>query len=202
MNKFEMTQFLCAMRNEREAIHYELEDNGGEYTSSVLSREQKLASLREMFKQEGGIDAIGRYMKEGQDKVQNWKNEKAYAERHLKIEESNLADDLELINEALEAEDIQQAKGKFGYSFTSHVSVTTKADNKMIKELFYGAVEQVIRESGVVPEDITFSLSASSSLLPEGADKPQWYNTTSRGKATFRKPRKEQKEDDLVSDEF
>ena len=187
------------MRSERDALHYELEENGGEITDNVLTREEKIANLRELFKQEGGVDAAGRYLKEGQDKVQGWKDEKAFAERHLKAEENKLADDLELINEALEQEDIQQIKGKYGYSFTSHISVTTKADNKMIKEKFYDAVEQVVRESGVVPEDITFTLSASSSLLPEGAEKPEWYNTTSRGKATFRKPRKSE---DLTTDEF
>lgn len=200
MNKNEMMQFLHAMRDEKMAMHYELDENGGEVTSSVLSREQKIEGLRQLFKAEGGIDAMGRYMKEAQDKVQCLKDEKAYVERHLKIEEANLADDLELINEALEQEDIQQARGRFGYSFTSHTSVTTKVDNKMIKERFYASVEKVIRESGILPCDITFSLSASSSLLPQGAKRPEWYNTISRGKATFRKPRKS--EDDLANDVF
>ena len=200
MRYFDMKTFLLTLRNERDALHYELEDNGGEVTDSVLSREDKIANLREIFKQEGGIDAVGRYMKEGQDKIQSWKDEKAYAERHLKAEESKLADDLEMINEALEQEDIQQAKGKYGYSFTPHTSVITKADNKMIKERFYNAVEKVVRESGVVPKDITFTLSASSSLLSEGAEKPEWYNTISKGRATFRKPRKT--EDNWEQDEF
>lgn len=200
MNHFDMKNFLLRMKAEREMLHYRLDENGGEVTGEILSREEKIANLRELFKQEGGIDAAGRYLKAGQANVQMWKDEKAYAERHLKAEEESLAEDLELINEALEAEDIDKIKGKAGYSFTQHMSVTTKADNKMIKERFHSAVEQIVRESGVIPEDITISLSASSSLLPEGAEKPEWYNTTTRGKAAFRKPRTD--DSDLTSDEF
>lgn len=201
MKHFELKGFLSAIAMERERMHWELEDSEGEVTETVLSQEEKVNALRELFRTEGGIDAVGRYVKESQARVQARKEEKAYAERHLKIEEEDLADFLWLVNEALEQEDLDKVKGKFGYSFTAHTSVTTKADNKMIKELFHEKVMAVIRESGVVPEDITITLSASSSLLPEGAEKPQWYNTTTRGKAKFLKPRK-QVQEDLSSDEF
>jgi hypothetical protein len=56
--------------------------------------------------------------------------------------------------------------------------------------MYYKEVEKVIRESGVVPEHITFTLSASSTLLKEGEEMPDYLVTTSRARATYRKPRK------------
>ena len=48
---------------------------------------------------------------------------------------------------------------------------------------------KAIREAHVCPEHITFTLSASSSLLKEGEDMPDYFTTTSKSRATFRKPR-------------
>lgn len=195
-----MRDFLFALQRERQMLHWDLEDSEGEVTESVITREAKIAQLRAIFKSEGGIDAIGRYVKMGQDMVQARKDEKAYAEKHLKIEEEEQAKLLELVNEALEEEDLANVKGDFGYSFTQHISTTTKVDGKLIKERFYDKVEKLIRESGVVPDDVTFSLSASISRLPEGAEKPEWYNTISVGKATFRKPRKVDEDEFKIND--
>lgn len=181
-------------------IHWELEENGGEVTEEVLSMEEKVKTLVEIFKSEGGVDAVGRYVKYGQDKVASRRAEKEYAERHLKAEEEEQAKFLELVDKALHEAGLDKAKGDFGYSFTQHTSVTTKVDNKRIKELFHEKAEAVLRNSGVIPEDVTISLSASVSRLPEGTEKPEWYNTTSVGKATFRKPRKA--DDHEVKDEF
>ena len=50
----------------------------------------------------------------------------------------------------------------------SHIASSTKPDTKLIKELFYKDVEKAIRDAKVCPDHITFTLSASSSLLKEG----------------------------------
>lgn len=200
MNYREMRDFLFALQRERQMLHWDLEDSEGEVTESVMTREEKIAQLRAIFKSEGGIDAVGRYVKMGQDMIQARKDEKAYAEKHLKIEEDQQAIFLELVNEALEEEDLEKVKGDYGYSFSQHISTTTKVDSKLLKEKFYDKVERLIRTSGIVPEDVTFSLSASVSKLPEGADRPEWYNTVSVGKATFRKPKKADDEEFKIND--
>jgi hypothetical protein len=81
-------------------------------------------------------------------------------------------------------------KGDFGYSFAQHVASSTKPDTKLIRELFYEDVERAIREANVCPEHITFTLSASSSKLKEGEPMPDYFTTTTRARATYRKPRK------------
>lgn len=198
----EMEMFLMRLAWEREMLHLSLEEAEGEVTEDVLTQQDKIDRLVEIFKSEGGADAVGRYTKYSQDKIASRKAEKEYAERHLKIEEDQHAIFLELVNKALEKADVDKIKGHYGYSFTSHTSVTTKVDTKMLKDRFYDKVERVVRASGVIPDDVTFSLSASVSRLPEGAEKPEWYNTTSVGKATFRKPRKAEDKEEFNFTEF
>ena len=195
--------FLLRMAREREMLHWTLEESEGELTEEALSQQEIIDSLVEMFKSEGGADAVGRYAKRCQDDIASRKAEKEYAERHLRADEDSYARFLELVNKALEMAEMDKIKGDFGYSFTSHTSVTTKVDGKVLKERFFDKVEKVVRESGVIPNDVTFSLSASISRLQEGAEVPEWYNTTTVGKATFRKPRKakdEQKEEFILND--
>lgn len=173
-----------------------LEESEGEVTEAILTQQEIIDTLAEVFESEGGIDAVGRYVKQSQDSIAARKAEKEYAERHLRAEEKDLATFLECIDFALQKAQKDKVKGQYGYSFTQHTSVSTKADNKMIKELFHDKVAEAIK--GLVPKDITFTLSASVSKLSEGEERPEWYNTTSVGKATFRKPKKAEN----VEDEF
>lgn len=195
MTRYEVEMFLSRLMQERMLQESMLEENGGEMTESVLTQQEIIDNLAEAFESDGGIDAVGRYVKQSQDSIAARKAEKEYAERHLRAEENNLATFLECVDYALQKSQKDKVKGQYGYSFTQHTSVSTKPDNKVIKELFFDKVEKVIRDSGVVPDDITFSLSASATRLAEGAKKPEWYNTTSVGKAVFRKPRKSQIEE-------
>lgn len=192
----EMEMFLMRLAREREMLHWALEESEGEVTDEILSYQEKVDTLAEIFKSEGGADAVGRYTKYSQDKIAARKAEKEYVERHLKADEESHALFLELVNKALEKAELDKIKGHYGYSFSSHTSVTTKVDTKVLKEKFFDRVEQVVRASGVIPDDVTISLSASVSRLPEGAERPEWYNTTSVGKATFRKPRKASEQDE------
>lgn len=188
------------LAQERMVLHTSLDESEGEITQDILSQQEIIDTLSEIFESEGGIDAVGRYVKQSQDAIADRKAEKEYADRHLKAEENELAKFLVLVDLALRQSQKDKIKGSYGYSFSQHVSVSTKADNKMIKEMFYDKVSEAIK--GVVPDDITFTLSASVSRLPEGAEKPEWYNTTSISKAIFRKPRKPQNEEEFTSSDF
>lgn len=196
MTRYEVEMFLTRLMQERMLQEAMLEESEGEVTEAILTQQEIIDKLAEIFESEGGIDAVGRYVKQSQDSIAARKAEKEYAERHLRAEEKDLATFLECVDFALQKAQKDKVKGQYGYSFTQHTSVSTKADNKMIKELFYDKVADAIK--GLVPKDITFTLSASVSKLSEGEDRPEWYNTTSVGKATFRKPKKAEN----VEDEF
>jgi hypothetical protein len=121
--------------------------------------------------------------------IEQYKNEQEYLKRQQRKCENFREDILECIDIALRALGKDKLKGDFGYSFTQHIASSTKPDQKLIRELFYKDVEKAIREAHVCPEHITFTLSASCNLLKEGEDMPDYFTTTSKSRATFRKPR-------------
>jgi hypothetical protein len=158
MTRYEVEMFLTRLMQERMLQEAMLEESEGEVTEAILTQQEIIDKLAEIFESEGGIDAVGRYVKQSQDSIAARKAEKEYAERHLRAEEKDLATFLECVDFALQKAQKDKVKGQYGYSFTQHTSVSTKADNKMIKELFYDKVADAIK--GLVPKDITFTLSA------------------------------------------
>ena len=165
------------------------EENGGEITEETSHMEEiKEATL--FMLENGGVDQLGRVLNSVKAQIDQYKAEQDFLKRQQKKIESFQDDILESINIAMEALGADKVKGDFGYSFTQHVASSTKPDTKLIKELFYEDVERAIRAANVCPEHITFTLSASSSKLKEGEEMPDYFTTTSRGRATFRKPRK------------
>jgi hypothetical protein len=183
------------------ALNSELEENGGEVTESIAYKEKALASIRYMLKN-GGIDHLARLLNSVEADINGYKAEQDYLKRQQKKSENFREDILECINIALEESGEDKVKGDFGYSFTQHVASSTKPDTKLIKELFYKDVEKAIRDAKVCPDHITFTLSASCNLLKEGEDMPDYFTTTSRARATYRKPSKKVDEDEFSQNEF
>lgn len=194
----ETRQALYELKRIQFQLNNEYEENGGEVTESTLYKEELIAAIRFMLNNGGGIDGLGRLLNSVKADIDQYKAEIEFLKRQQKKSESFQDDILECINMAMEEMDEEKMKGSFGYSFTQHVASSTKPDTKLIKELFYDDVEKAIREAGVCPEHITFTLSASSSKLKEGEEMPDYFVTTSRGRATYRKPRKA----DDTPDEF
>lgn len=183
------------------ALNSELEENGGEVTESIAYKEKTLASIRYMLKN-GGVDHLARLLNSVDADINGYKAEQDYLKRQQKKSENFREDILECINIALEESGEDKVKGDFGYSFTQHVASSTKPDTKLIKELFYKDVEKAIRDAKVCPDHITFTLSASCNLLKEGEDMPDYFTTTSRARATYRKPSKKVDEDEFSENEF
>jgi hypothetical protein len=150
----------------------------------------------------GGIDHLARLLNSVEADINGYKAEQDYLKRQQKKSENFREDILECINIALEESGEDKVKGDFGYSFTQHVASSTKPDTKLIKELFYKDVEKAIRDAKVCPDHITFTLSASCNLLKEGEDMPDYFTTTSRARATYRKPSKKVDEDEFSQNEF
>jgi hypothetical protein len=147
----------------------------------------------------GGVDQLARLLNSVKADIDQYKEEQKFLKRQQEKQENFQEDILECINIAMEELGEEKVKGDFGYSFAQHVSSSTKPDTKLIKELFYKDVEKAIREARVCPDHITFTLSASSTLLKEGEDMPDYFTTTSRARATYRKPLKKE---DNTKEEF
>lgn len=180
------------------ALNNEYEENGGEVTESTISKEEMIDTIKYML-ENGGTDKLARLLNSVKSDIEQYKDEQAFLKRQQVKCENFQEDILECTDIALRALGKDKMKGDFGYSFSQHVSSSTKPDQKLIRELFYKDVERAIREANVCPEHITFTLSASSSLLKEGEEMPDYFTTTSRSRATFRKPIKKE---DNTPEEF
>lgn len=201
MKTKEIRDAIFLLKMEKFRLQEEYEENGGEVTEVTLERECAIENLKKILT-DGGIDSLGRLIRSAQDDVQAYKNEKRHIDNQIKRTEGFIDFLLELTNEAMKECGIEAKKGNLGYSFKQHISTTTKADNKRIKELFYQKALDAIRSTDI-PADITITLSASSSSLPEGAELPEWYSVTSVGRATFRKPRVDKPgEDEFDTNDF
>ena len=86
---------------------------------------------------------------------------------------------------------MEEIKGANGYKFQVTTSIKTEVDKEILKELFLDKVEKKLRggKNPVIPADVTFSLGASVSLVPEGAVLPSYYKRTSSPSCKFSKPR-------------
>ena len=95
-----------------------------------------------------------------------------------------------LVNKALKAIGEEKVKGTF-YSFTATTSETTSVDKDALNKKYLEAVEKKLRggKRPVIPVDVTFSLGASISKVPEDAEIPAYYIHSSKPSAKFGKPR-------------
>lgn len=201
MRPREIQDALHRLREEKFRLESEYEENGGEVTEATMSREQAIADIKTLLMSKDGIDSLGRLIRSNTDDIQGYRDEKKHLDSQIKRIEGYNEWLLGLVNGILEESDEDVVKGNLGYSFTQHTSVTTKVDNKMIRERFHEKALDAIRSAGI-PADVTISLSASISSLPEGSELPEWYSISSVGKATFRKPRKAKEEDEFNVNNF
>lgn len=202
MTPREINEILRRLQEEKWRLQQELEEGEGEVTELVLTREQAIADLKKLLLSPEGVDSLGRLIRSNKDDIETFKGEKQAVETKIKKTEGYNDWLLELVDECLKECECDKASGKLGYSFTQHTSVTTEVDKKMLKDMFYEKALEAIRATDI-PQDVTITLSASVSLLPEGSERPKWYNTTSIGRATPRmpkKPKEPKKEEFTVSD--
>lgn len=202
MTPREINETLRRLQEEKWRLQQELEENEGEVTESVLTREQAIKDIKALILSPEGVDSLGRLIRSNKDDIETFKGEKKAVETKIKKTEGYNDWLLELVDECLKECECDKASGKLGYSFTQHTSVTTEVDKKMLKDMFYEKALEAIRATDI-PQDVTITLSASVSLLPEGSERPEWYNTTTIGRATPRmpkKPKEPKKEEFTVSD--
>lgn len=180
------------------ALNNEYEQNEGEVTQSTIDKEEMINTIKFTLAN-GGTDKLARVLNSVDADIEQYKNEQKYLKRQQEKCENFREDILECIDIALRALGKEKLKGDFGYSFTQHITSSTKPDQKLIRELYYKDVEKAIRDAKVCPDHITFTLSASCNLLKEGEEMPDYFMTTSKSRATFRKPLKKE---DNTPEEF
>lgn len=185
----DIREALYRLKHIQFTLNNTYEENGGEVTEETSSMEEMKGAILYMM-ENGGVDHLARLLNSVKADIDQYKAEQDFLKRQQKKSENFQEDILECVNIAMEELGAEKMKGDFGYSFAQHVASSTKPDTKLIRELFYEDVERAIREANVCPEHITFTLSASSSKLKEGEPMPDYFTTTTRARATYRKPRK------------
>jgi hypothetical protein len=165
-------------------------ENEGEVTPETEQMEATIADLKQLLT-EDGIDLLGRWLKSKEDAKAALKAEKDYISRKIQSVDKSIAFIKEKIQEVMNASGIQKIAGSCGYSFTATNSTKTEVDKDILNDLFKEKVETVLRVNGIIPQDVTVTLGASVSKLPDNPDLilPIWYNQTITPTVTFRKPK-------------
>ena len=174
---------MCAFEN------YMVE-NDGVCDEASDQMEEQIGILKDLLTTEG-IDSLGRWLKAKEDEIKSLKAEKDYITRKINAATGTIDYIKTQMNKILTAAQMQEIKGANGYKFQVTTSIKTEVNKEILKELFLDKVEKKLRggKNPVIPADVTFSLGASVSLVPEGAVLPSYYKRTSSPSCKFTKPR-------------
>ena len=161
-------------------------ENEGEVTDEAELLEGQVAAMKTLLNGEG-VDFLGRWLKGKEDRKKALKAEKDYLTRQIEATDRTIAFIKEKINEVMVATGCEKVKGSLGYSFVTTTSVKTEVDKDLLREMYQTKVEQAVK--GLLPGDVTVTLSASVSKLEDGAELPEYYNRTETPTVRFTKPR-------------
>ena len=190
MNNKEINSLIESLNASMWAFENYMVENDGVCDEASDQMEEQIGILKEFLTTEG-IDSLGRWLKAKEDEIKSLKAEKDYITRKINAATSTIDYIKTQMNKILTAAHMQEIKGANGYKFQVTTSIKTEVDKEILKELFLDKVEKKLRggKNPVIPADVTFSLGASVSLVPEGAVLPSYYKRTSSPSCKFSKPR-------------
>ena len=169
---------------------YQLEntyaENGGEVTDETELLEGQVSAMKALLNSDG-VDFLGRWLKGKEDRKKALKAEKDYISRQIEATDKTIAFIKAKINEVMTATGCEKVKGSLGYSFATTVSTKTEVDKDLLLDMFLAKVEDAVK--GILPDDVTVSLSASVSKVQEGQELPAYYRQTETPTVRFTKPR-------------
>lgn len=174
---------LQAYQNELEDAYVE---NGGEMTDDTAVLEGMEAEIAKVLEKD--VDALGRWLKAVGDEKASLKAEKDYLARRIAAKEETEDFVKFWAGQALRALGKDKVKGENGYSFAQYTSHTVKADTAALKERYQQRALDAIHAAGI-PACVTLTLGASSSLVPEGAELPDFFTIQVKETSKFSKPR-------------
>ena len=190
MNNKEINSLIESLNASMWAFENYMVENDGVCDEASDQMEEQIGILKELLTTEG-IDSLGRWLKAKEDEIKSLKAEKDYITRKINAATGTIDYIKTQMNKILTAAQMQEIKGANGYKFQVSTSTKTEVDKEILKELFLDKVEKKLRggKNPVIPADVTFSLGASVSLVPEGAVLPSYYIRTSSPSCKFSKPR-------------
>ena len=190
MNNKEINSLIESLNASMWAFENYMVENDGVCDEASDQMEEQIGILKELLTTEG-IDSLGRWLKAKEDEIKSLKAEKDYITRKINAATGTIDYIKTQMNKILTAAQMEEIKGANGYKFQVTTSTKTEVDKEILKELFLDKVEKKLRggKNPVIPADVTFSLGASVSLVPEGAVLPSYYKRTSSPSCKFTKPR-------------
>ena len=190
MNNKEINSLIESLNASMWAFENYMVENDGVCDEASDQMEEQIGILKELLTTEC-IDSLGRWLKAKEDEIKSLKAEKDYITRKINAATGTIDYIKTQMNKILTAAQMQEIKGANGYKFQVTTSIKTEVDKEILKELFLDKVEKKLRggKNPVIPADVTFSLGASVSLVPEGAVLPSYYKRTSSPSCKFSKPR-------------
>ena len=190
MNNKEINSLIESLNASMWAFENYMVENDGVCDEASDQMEEQIGILKELLTTEG-IDSLGRWLKAKEDEIKSLKAEKDYITRKINAATGTIDYIKTQMNKILTAAQMEEIKGANGYKFQVTTSTKTEVNKEILKELFLDKVEKKLRggKNPVIPADVTFSLGASVSLVPEGAVLPSYYIRTSSPSCKFTKPR-------------
>lgn len=190
MNNKEINSLIESLNASMWAFENYMVENDGVCDEASDQMEEQIGILKELLTTEG-IDSLGRWLKAKEDEIKSLKAEKDYITRKINAATGTIDYIKTQMNKILTAAQMEEIKGANGYKFQVTTSIKTEVNKEILKELFLDKVEKKLRggKNPVIPADVTFSLGASVSLVPEGAVLPSYYIRTSSPSCKFSKPR-------------
>ena len=162
-------------------------ENEGEVTDETELLEGQVEAMKTLLNGEG-VDFLGRWLKGKEDKKKAIKAEKDCLTRQIEAIDKTISFIKAKINEVMVATGCEKVKGSLGYSFATTVSTTTSVDKDLLNELYGMRLKEACLEVGI-PDDVTVTLGASVSKVPEGEELPIYYERTETPTVRFTKPR-------------
>ena len=190
MNNKEINSLIESLNASMWAFENYMVENDGVCDEASDQMEEQIGILKELLTTEG-IDSLGRWLKAKEDEIKSLKAEKDYITRKINAATGTIDYIKTQMNKILTAAQMQEIKGANGYKFQVTTSIKTEVNKEILKELFLDKVEKKLRggKNPVIPADVTFSLGASVSLVPEGQELPAYYARTETPSCKFTKPR-------------
>ena len=190
MDNKEINSMIESLNASMWAFENYMVENDGVCDEASDQMEEQIGILKDLLTTEG-IDSLGRWLKAKEDEIKSLKAEKDYITRKINASTGTIDYIKSQMNKLLKASGMEEIKGANGYKFQVTTSTKTEVDKEILKELFLDKVEKKLRggKNPVIPADVTFSLGASVSLVPEGAALPSYYIRTSSPSCKFTKPR-------------
>ena len=190
MNNKEINSLIESLNASMWAFENYMVENDGVCDEASDQMEEQIGILKALLTTEG-IDSLGRWLKAKEDEIKSLKAEKDYITRKINAATGTIDYIKTQMNKILTAAQMEEIKGANGYKFQVTTSTKTEVNKEILKELFLDKVEKKLRggKNPVIPADVTLSLGASVSLVPEGAVLPSYYIRTSSPSCKFTKPR-------------